>query len=445
MEKYYFNFHIDEKNKINKDLTSIYIRFNLDSSITKNKFQKTIKFIKIPHNQWNYELNRLKRNASNETTNNIIANINEELTNYLSNVETHLFSIHEIERLIELHNPKHNNNRILLYDSKISSILETNLDFTIYNKAKKRNYRTALNHIKNFELKQFETNKQEFKVKNIDGTFINKFCSYLLEKVSTDKSMKTIITNVRTIIKACVEDENIRSYIGENRTVRIKKNVKRLFPIIPINMWDEIYNLTFENKYVEATKLWMIIGLHIGTRVGDLLRLNPSNFRLNLEKEHLIIKETQKTKVLVKVPMWGLLHQYIEDYKDNQGNILLPLSICDKTFNKHLKEVYKKVDENSIFEFGGKNDFKKNRKLVLGNYFTYELISSHSLRRSFATELYKYDNTRLRLIMFLTGHKSIKSLLAYINITDEEQFEEATDFLNTIDVKKLSRKKEANY
>ena len=54
--------------------------------------------------------------------------------------------------------------------------------------------------------------------------------------------------------------------------------------------------------------------------------------------------------------------------------------------------------------------------------FKYEFISSHSARRSFATNAYKRGISPL-LIMSITGHKTETEFFKYIKIDDQEKAE----------------------
>jgi len=54
----------------------------------------------------------------------------------------------------------------------------------------------------------------------------------------------------------------------------------------------------------------------------------------------------------------------------------------------------------------------------VGFYPKYELITTHTCRRSFASNLYGKIETAL--IMRMTGHKSQKQLLEYIGMADLE-------------------------
>jgi integrase len=84
-----------------------------------------------------------------------------------------------------------------------------------------------------------------------------------------------------------------------------------------------------------------------------------------------------------------------------------------------------KKDEKDFFpniEIISKN---KNRK-DFGTYPKHELITSHTCRRSFASNLYgKLPNMT---IMAITGHKTETQFLKYIKITPTENAEKLKEY-----------------
>ena len=56
---------------------------------------------------------------------------------------------------------------------------------------------------------------------------------------------------------------------------------------------------------------------------------------------------------------------------------------------------------------------------VKTTYKKWQLLSTHCARRSFATNLYKQGFPTIS-IMKITGHKSEKSFMRYIKVTEEE-------------------------
>ena len=83
--------------------------------------------------------------------------------------------------------------------------------------------------------------------------------------------------------------------------------------------------------------------------------------------------------------------------------------------NDFLKEISKLAElfspiKTSITR-GGKTDYEVNKK--------FELVSTHTARRSFATNAFLMDVPPLSIMKF-TGHRTEKSFMKYIRISQEE-------------------------
>jgi hypothetical protein len=92
-----------------------------------------------------------------------------------------------------------------------------------------------------------------------------------------------------------------------------------------------------------------------------------------------------------------------------------------------MKELCKKVGIDQTV-MGGKMNPETRRK-DKGYYPKYELITTHTNRRSFATNLYgKLPN---QTIMAITNHKSEQQFIKYVKTTQEEHFEKLQDYWNT--------------
>ncbi|MDX6190554.1 phage integrase SAM-like domain-containing protein [Flavobacterium sp. Fl-318] len=168
-----------------------------------------------------------------------------------------------------------------------------------------------------------------------------------------------------------------------------------------------------------------IFGLRTGLRISDFLKLEKFNFIGDFIE---II--TQKTAHPVVIPMHQQIKAILEKRKGN-----LPAQISDQKFNEYVKEVCKvvgftemiegakmvnKKEEKGFFPDEAILSKNKNRKET-GRYPKYELITSHTCRRSFASNLYgKLPNMT---IMAITGHKTETQFLKYIKITPRENAE----------------------
>jgi integrase len=135
-----------------------------------------------------------------------------------------------------------------------------------------------------------------------------------------------------------------------------------------------------------------IIGLRTGLRISDFLRLKD----INLKKGFIEI-ERAKTGERVVIP----LHHQIQSILEKR-NGALPNTISDQKFNLFIKEICQKVEINEMTK-GAKMNSETKRKET-GTFPKFELISSHTCRRSFASNL--YGKSPNMTIMDITRHQT---------------------------------------
>jgi integrase len=96
----------------------------------------------------------------------------------------------------------------------------------------------------------------------------------------------------------------------------------------------------------------------------------------------------------------------------------MPEVISNQKFNDYIKDACKLAKIDGIETFtrtvGGKLITEKKPK--------YDLVSSHTCRRSFCTNMYKRGLPTI-MIMSISGHKTEKSFLKYIKVKQEEHAE----------------------
>ncbi len=89
--------------------------------------------------------------------------------------------------------------------------------------------------------------------------------------------------------------------------------------------------------------------------------------------------------------------------------------LANAVINRNLKVIGEKAGINDEVT----KIVYRNKKGVKTKHKKYELITTHTARRSFATNAYKAGVPMLN-IMRITGHKTSSSFLKYIRIDDEE-------------------------
>jgi len=147
---------------------------------------------------------------------------------------------------------------------------------------------------------------------------------------------------------------------------------------------------------------WLLIGLSIGQRVSDVLKLTPKNLRKAPSGLYIDIIQ-QKIKKAVTV---GVADPLVIEILENK----FPRKVSQVVFNKQIKALCKLAGINGLVS-GFKNNPKTRRKVIV-NAPKYEFVTSHIMRRSFATNYYGKIETPL--LMNITGHSKESTFLSYI-------------------------------
>lgn len=179
---------------------------------------------------------------------------------------------------------------------------------------------------------------------------------------------------------------------------------------LSMNEITRIYYYKFENqdkrKAKERIRDLFVVGCLTALRYSDYSTLTADNLQ-----NGYIVKRTKKTNVDVKVPA----HDYVlEIFAKYNGQI--PSGLCIQYFNKYLKLIMREIGLNDKITFS----FTKGGKLKTVTREKWELISSHTARRSAATNMYLTGRMKTLEIMKLTGHRSEQNFFRYIRLTSDD-------------------------
>lgn len=179
---------------------------------------------------------------------------------------------------------------------------------------------------------------------------------------------------------------------------------------LSMNEITRIYYYKFLNqdkrKAKERIRDLFVLGCLTALRYSDYSTLTKDNYQ-----NGYIVKRTKKTNVDVKVPA----HDYVKEiFAKYNGNI--PGGLCIQYFNKYLKVIMKEIGLNDQITYS----YTKGGKLVTATREKWELISSHTARRSAATNMYLTGRMKTFEIMKLTGHRSEQNFFRYIRLTGDD-------------------------
>lgn len=232
----------------------------------------------------------------------------------------------------------------------------------------------------------------------------------------------------RNFIKWCNDNDFSLNYIGQHvnklivlmkearkrghhsNVVYLDTDFKRLreetddISITPAEL-DAIYQKHCPNPLWDVARDWFVIGCHLGLRVSDVKLLNKD---LNFMADSVVIVN-EKTDTKVVVPINPRIRAIMKKWDG------LPPKMTDIEINRYIKKVAEVVKINDTVLYfltkGGKRqDFYLKK---------FEMISCHTMRRFFITELLQQhvpDNQ----VMQLAGIKKHATLLRYKKTKPEE-------------------------
>jgi integrase len=264
-------------------------------------------------------------------------------------------------------------------------------------------YQQTLNQLEKFK-PQF---KREMTFDNIDLDFYEDFMKYCLGKNYSPNTIGSFIKNIKVFMNEAVDKKLTTNTEFKNR--RFKKTEEEAENIyLTEKELSKIFKKNLaKNKTLDRVRDMFIIGCYTGLRFSDLFTINDENL---IDRGTKLRIKTEKTGEIVIIP----LHKYIREIIKKHGGIP-QYKINNQKMNESLKDLGKAagIEETVLISStqGGKVETKPYKK--------YELISVHTARRSFATNAYLKDIPTIS-IMKITGHKTEKSFLKYIKISQAD-------------------------
>lgn len=255
----------------------------------------------------------------------------------------------------------------------------------------------------------FESRKQQPTFDDITYTF----CEDFIEWMSSEKGLcaNTRGSHVK-FVKAAM-NEAFKNRLHKNEDFRtFRKEMEQVDAVYLTNEEvTRVAELPLCGLHAKARDLF-IVGCHTGMRFSDYSRLSMRDI-----SDGVIHFITQKCKTPVDIPAHPRVLKVLERY-DGEMPKMLP-----QKFNKLIKEVCKeaKINEAVMVRKEGKQT----------RYEKWEIISSHTARRTGLTNMYKAGITIYRCMM-ISGHKTEQVFLTYLRITQEEnaQFLKDNPFFN---------------
>jgi len=407
------NFYLKDPNSKSNTLIYLFCRF-------KGITVKVSTGESIEPRNWNFDKQRAKKNGETAVSGKYI--LNDLLDNYekqcdkiyneeLANGKPDKATLQE--RIKDYINPTPmptEDNLFGLIDRFINN------EITINGKPKEpatiKTYKTTRNHLVDFQAKE----RYKINFESITLDFYHKFTSYLNSSGITTNAISKYIQVLKTFMSEAAEQG-----LTDNFEFKKKKFAVKRMPTDAVYLTEkEIlrfyrYDLSGFPSNERARDLF-VFGCLCGLRYSDYANVKPENIVEDEDGLNLKIR-TQKTGELVYIPCHPLILEIFEKYSKTNSNSL-PRSPSNQKFNDYIKEAAKKAGLNEK----GKLASDLNAEL-------WQCISSHTARRSFATNLYLQGFPSIE-IMKITGHRTERAFLTYIKVSKLESAKRLRNHFN---------------
>lgn len=214
-----------------------------------------------------------------------------------------------------------------------------------------------------------------------------------LKSVMAKSSARTMCAMLKSVLRT-YEDEITLPKNWED-AIYVKKEASQQVFLSD----DEIkmvsnYNPTTEKERI--VKTMFLLGCLTGARHSDFLKFSKAN----ITQEGFLRYVSIKTHIEAIVPIAPMVNRLIDDL-----SAIKDTSMADTTFNRILRDICQSVGIDSECTLYRRGEFSTSNKCCF--------VSSHTARRSFATNLY-LRGADLYSISKMMGHSSVDMTAGYI-------------------------------
>lgn len=262
-----------------------------------------------------------------------------------------------------------------------------------------KSYNTLIYHLKNFS----ESNNAIIYTNSVNEEFLDDFILYL----ESLELKANYIKNTIGLVKSMAAKAGSYGYAVDPTYDNVTLDEEDTFNVyLSMNEITRIYYFKGLSYKKQRIRDLFVVGCLTALRYSDYSTLTGENFQGNS-----IVKVTKKTNKKVIIPV----HDYVKEIFDRyDGYISSGLSI--QHFNRYIKDICREVGLDDEISF----TCTRGGRLVTETRPKWKLISSHTARRSAATNMYMTGRMKTYEIMSITGHTTEKSFFKYIKVSVDD-------------------------
>ncbi len=248
----------------------------------------------------------------------------------------------------------------------------------------------------------------------IDINFYNEFKAFMeLNKYSLNTIGKHIKT-IKTFLGYALSEGYTNNQKFKSKDFKVVKEITT-----EIYLTDKEIKKMHDkdlSKYpvLEHARDVFLIGCYTGQRISDYNNLSGNDIVKNNEIEFFKIRQKKNRKYNREVLC--PITKEIKDIMNSRHDGKPPRTIAESILNDSIKQVGQMLEWDELI----KCEYTRGGKVVVEMVEKYNLIKSHTARRSFCTNKYKAGMSVYDIMLF-SGHTTEKEFYKYIRIKDEER------------------------
>jgi integrase len=248
-------------------------------------------------------------------------------------------------------------------------------------------------------------------LKNSSGSFVDILSRYLTLEATNSKGHKGLAVNtigkqyknIKVFLNWCF-DRDIVPPFSLKHLVTITEESFNVF--LNKEELDRLEHMKLETKEEKDARDFFLICCETGMRFNECNALDPHQFD---GKKLVFIRSKAINKTIIPVPEGNRLSRLFRKRINN-----LPKFKSTSVLNPLLQQLCKKAGIDDIIEVPR----RVKNKVEIEKHNKYALVSSHTGRRSFCTNMFM-KGTPAHVIMKFSGHKTEKSFLRYLKLDAE--------------------------
>jgi len=262
------------------------------------------------------------------------------------------------------------------------------------------------------ELKEKNETPRPYKpvsFENITIDFYNDFVSFCKQRNHSPNTIGKYVKILKGLMKQAKEEGLHNQTEFERKSFKI---IGEMVHNIYLNESEikKIFELDLKDSPLyESARDIFLVGCYTAQRFSDYSKISPSNLKVLNNGKKVIELIQQKTGEKVIIPVRSELEEILKRYDYN-----LP-KCYEQKVNDRIKKIAVMAGISDLIKMEYTRGGLKVKKEIPKN----ELVVTHTARRSGCTNMYLAGIPTID-IMKISGHKTEKEFLKYINVSKEE-------------------------